>query len=396
MGIVFKRGRLYEQVWASPLTELAKKYGMSDSGIRKVCKAMNIPLPVAGHWAKVAAGKPVRRPPLPPDADTSTFVSNPPEVQRPFHSERDDEWLAARIGFEARPENHLALGEPPKRWHSAIAPLRDALREEIKDRLKQKRDAERAEKHPYLAQQPGYEGGRWKWFCDSGQLLLETHRRFPLRITMLTWERAIAILDAICRAAEKRGFSVALDEKAGRIVLDGHGAKVEMRMAEKLGEASRKELGWDKKMKDVKCKVPAGALRLYVGEHYHEKEIAESEEKPLEQRLNDVFVKIYGRVVRAREWQREQEAREREWEERERRAAEAEKRRLEAEAKRAAERRKREKLVEDAKAWQTANLIRSYLAHLDKTSGAEVSSESGEWMSWAKEVADEMDPTAKK
>ena len=54
MEIIFERTRLYEEVWSEPLTKLGKKYGLSDNGLRKVCKALNIPLPRAGHWAKVA------------------------------------------------------------------------------------------------------------------------------------------------------------------------------------------------------------------------------------------------------------------------------------------------------------------------------------------------------
>ncbi len=61
------RTTLYEEVWTEPMTAVAKKYDMSDSGLRKRCKALNIPLPPSGYWAKVKAGKPVsERPPLPP------------------------------------------------------------------------------------------------------------------------------------------------------------------------------------------------------------------------------------------------------------------------------------------------------------------------------------------
>jgi hypothetical protein len=61
------RLKLYEEVWTEPMTTVAVKYGISDNGLRKRCKALNIPLPPAGYWAKVKAGKPVPdRVPLPP------------------------------------------------------------------------------------------------------------------------------------------------------------------------------------------------------------------------------------------------------------------------------------------------------------------------------------------
>lgn len=61
------RKTLYEEVWKESMTSVAKKYGLSDNGIRKRCKSLNIPFPSVGYWAKVKAGKPVgEKPPLPP------------------------------------------------------------------------------------------------------------------------------------------------------------------------------------------------------------------------------------------------------------------------------------------------------------------------------------------
>lgn len=47
------RKELYNLVWAKPLTQLAKEFGLSDNGFRKICKKYDIPLPKMGHWQKV-------------------------------------------------------------------------------------------------------------------------------------------------------------------------------------------------------------------------------------------------------------------------------------------------------------------------------------------------------
>lgn len=61
------RQTLYKEIWAEPMTTVAVKYGISDNGLRKRCKSLNIPWPQNGYWAKIKAGKPVPdRPPLPP------------------------------------------------------------------------------------------------------------------------------------------------------------------------------------------------------------------------------------------------------------------------------------------------------------------------------------------
>lgn len=54
--ITFTRKELYDLVWKEPLSRLAKKYKISDNGLRKICKRMNIPLPANGHWQKVQYG----------------------------------------------------------------------------------------------------------------------------------------------------------------------------------------------------------------------------------------------------------------------------------------------------------------------------------------------------
>jgi len=54
MDIVIKltRKQLYEQVWATPITKLAKEYRLSDVGLSKLCKRHLIPIPGRGYWAK--------------------------------------------------------------------------------------------------------------------------------------------------------------------------------------------------------------------------------------------------------------------------------------------------------------------------------------------------------
>ena len=63
--IVLTREELYDLVWSEPLSRLARKYNISDNGIRKRCKKMNIPLPKAGHWSKIQHGYKVIIPKLP-------------------------------------------------------------------------------------------------------------------------------------------------------------------------------------------------------------------------------------------------------------------------------------------------------------------------------------------
>ncbi len=70
--VKFERQALYEDVWREPLTKLAKQYGLSDVGLRKICIQLSIPLPERGYWAKLAAGKKVPQKPLRPTTGPTT------------------------------------------------------------------------------------------------------------------------------------------------------------------------------------------------------------------------------------------------------------------------------------------------------------------------------------
>lgn len=63
---VYRREVLYQEVWNFPITEVAKKYAVSDVTIHRVCREMEIPTPPVGYWAKKQAGQEVMILPLPP------------------------------------------------------------------------------------------------------------------------------------------------------------------------------------------------------------------------------------------------------------------------------------------------------------------------------------------
>jgi hypothetical protein len=59
------REKLYEKVWAEPMTVVAARYQVSGNFLARVCRALNVPHPPRGYWAKSRVGKAPRRPELP-------------------------------------------------------------------------------------------------------------------------------------------------------------------------------------------------------------------------------------------------------------------------------------------------------------------------------------------
>jgi hypothetical protein len=70
----FERHSLFEAVWKEPISKLAKQYSISDVGLRKVCAALEVPIPPRGYWAKLAHGKATQRPLLPPSKVEPTYT----------------------------------------------------------------------------------------------------------------------------------------------------------------------------------------------------------------------------------------------------------------------------------------------------------------------------------
>lgn len=62
---IVTREDLYAQVWAEPMLKVAARFGVSSSYMARVCRAMNVPRPERGYWAKLAVGKQAPKPKLP-------------------------------------------------------------------------------------------------------------------------------------------------------------------------------------------------------------------------------------------------------------------------------------------------------------------------------------------
>lgn len=61
-----ERENLYSEVWNTPLSEVAKRYKVSEATMRKHLKRLMIPLAPRGYWLKINNGETVQRNELPP------------------------------------------------------------------------------------------------------------------------------------------------------------------------------------------------------------------------------------------------------------------------------------------------------------------------------------------
>src|SRR5262249_12796206 len=80
---LWNRESLCEEVWTMPLLKLAKKYGISDVGLKKICRKLSIPTPGLGYWAKKEAGQRVEKVTLPALKEPVHVVMHRPRPQPP-------------------------------------------------------------------------------------------------------------------------------------------------------------------------------------------------------------------------------------------------------------------------------------------------------------------------
>lgn len=62
-AIHLTREELFEKVWSQPTRKLAEEYGISDVGLAKICKRLNILRRPQGFWARKYPPKPPALPP---------------------------------------------------------------------------------------------------------------------------------------------------------------------------------------------------------------------------------------------------------------------------------------------------------------------------------------------
>ena len=55
--VTMTRQDLYDLVWKESMLALSKKYVISGTGLKKKCRALKIPVPEMGYWAKLKFGK---------------------------------------------------------------------------------------------------------------------------------------------------------------------------------------------------------------------------------------------------------------------------------------------------------------------------------------------------
>lgn len=120
--IILTREELYEMVWTEPVSRIARRLGLSDVGIAKVCIKLGVPRPSRGYWARLTYGHPVERQPLPPPDDETPqeYLLHPQEIRKADATNPAE--------FPTVP-----IPEKVSRIHRVLVPMRARLTQSRKD-----------------------------------------------------------------------------------------------------------------------------------------------------------------------------------------------------------------------------------------------------------------------
>ena len=164
------RKDLYEEIWAEPITQVARRYGVSDVAVGKWCTRMNVPRPGRGYWARKNAGQRVKQAPLPAAHGEASYVN------RPQAAEREPSPTPKIPGLE-RLEKPVPVPDEIGDEHPLVSQTRRAL------------------------QSAGDRGGEILYPGAAPQSL-------DVRVAKASTDRALRLMNALIRALERAGFAV--------------------------------------------------------------------------------------------------------------------------------------------------------------------------------------------
>src|SRR5258706_1079613 len=363
----YERAKLYEEVGKEAVTTVAKRYGISDVALRKICRKLAVPLPPLGYWAKIAAGKKLSTPSLPKYSGPMEIVRQRYVSDEPV--EPDPEHLVARREFEIQPENRIVVSETLDKPHEMIAATERAFR-------KSKRR-------------------------NPGDQPITERPALAISVSEASLPRSLRIMDALVKALIARGMPLRIEPDGNRrTCLTIQGQVLAIRLVENTSRTEREPTKEERQeikkyghtyLPDRYSYQPTGALKLGImGHNEMQKVVADGKHQRVEQFLNEFVVKIEAEAVRRKRHEEHLERQRRLWEEQARR-------RREREEKQRKETERLKALEEEAHNWKRAEDIRTYVAAVEanarrKDGSIELNSELDNWIAWGRPKADWIDP----
>jgi len=345
---IYKRQELYESVWSAPMRDVAKRFGVSDVGLKKVCRRLQVPTPERGYWLRNAAERTAAKQPLPPHSSGL---------------EPDQLYLRVRVTETVEP--------------SAAATTRADAEREGTDRVTV--ISTLTDPHPLVVKSAKLLAKAKP--CDG--LVSSGDRGLDIAVAAANVPRAMCIIDALLKALATRSLRVEVtaptqETQWGRVIdvgpitrvrVDDEWIRFSMSKGVNLAPPPpepkpkrsemtlRERLFAPRQVQERRARIPTGNLSLtinYGSEHRHWRD---RKNRKLESFLNDFIAHLFV----AADWIKQK----RTADEEEARAKQEELRLREEATKRAAEEKQRiEGLNEMLEKWRRVRDIREFASQI--------------------------------
>lgn len=253
------RDELYEMVWSERLSEVSKRYYISENGLIKKCRELNIPMPNLKYWIQLKdATNPPSRIPLPTHAEHSTiYLKLRDEYEKTKESVQKKIF---NIKKEIEEDSNINLKVPDRLTNP------DPLISRAKDKFSKKhRDKE--DKH----------------LSDYNE------GRIGIYVSTDLSSRALRFMDTMIKAFRNRGFHFVNHNGSTRLVM------FEEEYLISCQEKSRRVTYKDDWGHSGTKLESIGKLSFRLGESYHLKEWTEGK-TPIEEQVSKILasVEYYG------------------------------------------------------------------------------------------------------
>lgn len=374
------REELYKQVWSQPMTKTAKSYGLSDVGLAKICRKLDIPTPGRGYWRKIALGIPMQPTPLPPSETTEEKLVQLKRVEEPERPKTQLTETERKVAAEKKEENRIHVAAQLVSPHPLVEKTLRSL----------------SSAKPDL----------------DGRVRPKAKGCLDVCVGPDSVDRAMRIMDALIKALEARGYSVSdSDEEEGRVWVtvneeDIHFSLEELltrrekevtpaekREREKYEREGHEQLWWYIHRTEF-IRFPNGRFTLTIDNYTSSirGRWSDGAVQRIEDRLNGFVASL---IRTAEDWKESR----RQAEERERIRNEKEQRRREEELRKKESQWRVEVLEAKLADWQHVQQIRAFIAAIRaeairRYGEIEEGSEIAQWLAWAERYAIQRDPLA--
>ena len=260
--VTLTRQEFYNLVWSTPLSQLTRKYAISDNGLRKMCKKYKVPIPFNGYWQKLKFNKPVKPEKLP------AFAMDKDAIELPLRGEENP------YNIDASPETLLVrqIKDYPK------API--VVPDEI------------AKPHELVKETKRYWADAKKRKNDYSYR--SAFSSLSIYVEKLHQARALRFFDTLIKLLEYRGHKVIIREASTNVIIGTTELKLSLR------EASNRVYSTEGRWPTSEL-VPNGRFIFKTGQYRWEKEWRDNKTL-LESMLAKIVAKLELDAKREAEW----------------------------------------------------------------------------------------------